>query len=87
MLSSGAVVELYVQRLLPLKLALDRVYIRHATILYDFRLIMRTVAVIVGRVLGTRQFPDPPELAEVNLSGALRHRSPASQPDTGTWGK
>jgi lipopolysaccharide/colanic/teichoic acid biosynthesis glycosyltransferase len=77
-LASDLVVEQYVQRLLPLKLALDRVYIRHATVLYDLRVILRTITVIVRRILGNQRFPDPPELAEVDVNVASHHTSPIS---------
>ena len=70
MLQSDSVIEIYVQRLLPLKLALDRVYLKRATIFYDLRVIWRTVTVIVGRVFGRRRFPDPPELREIGESVA-----------------
>ena len=65
-----SVVEEYVQHLLPAKLALDRVYMRRPTILYDIRVILRTIVTIVSRGLGRRWFPDPPELAESNVNAA-----------------
>ena len=68
-LAPDAVVDDYVDRLLPAKLALDRVYISRANVLYDVRLIIRTIAGIFARVLGSRRFPDPPELAEADVSG------------------
>ena len=52
----------YFERLMPLKLALDRVYIRRASFLYDLDLIAHTAAVVVSRAFGRRQFPDPPEM-------------------------
>jgi lipopolysaccharide/colanic/teichoic acid biosynthesis glycosyltransferase len=69
MLQSDAVADLYVQRLLPIKLALDRVYLRHPTLGYDVRMILRTIAVLVARCFGSRRFPDPPELAEAGVNG------------------
>jgi lipopolysaccharide/colanic/teichoic acid biosynthesis glycosyltransferase len=53
----------YVERLLPLKLALDLVYVRQASWRYDLRLVGRTVWAVAGTVLGRRHFPDPPEMA------------------------
>jgi lipopolysaccharide/colanic/teichoic acid biosynthesis glycosyltransferase len=76
MLAGDAAGEIYVQSLLPLKLALDRVYIKNATLLYDVQLIFRTIAVIVARVFGTHQFPDPPELAEAEASVSILPRDP-----------
>jgi lipopolysaccharide/colanic/teichoic acid biosynthesis glycosyltransferase len=69
-LANDSVVEQYVKRLLPVKLALDRVYIRHATVLYDLRMILRTITLVVARTLGRRWFPDPPELAETDVNAA-----------------
>jgi lipopolysaccharide/colanic/teichoic acid biosynthesis glycosyltransferase len=55
----------YVERLLPVKLALDRVYVEHASFGYDLRLIGRTLFVLVARLFGRRRFADPPEMALV----------------------
>jgi len=54
----------YYEHLLPLKLALDRVYVRHASVFYDLGVIVRTLMVVVGRVVGRRHFPEPPEMDE-----------------------
>ena len=54
----------YVQRVLPTKLALDRVYVRHASVGYDLALIFRTITVVASRALGRRLFRDPPEMRE-----------------------
>lgn len=54
----------YVERLLPVKLALDVVYVRHASLAYDVRIVGRTLWVIVATLAGRRRFADPPELAE-----------------------
>jgi lipopolysaccharide/colanic/teichoic acid biosynthesis glycosyltransferase len=67
-LTMDAGAEQYVRRLLPMKLALDRVYIERARVLYDVQIILRTVAAIIARILGTREFPDPPELAKAGMS-------------------
>jgi lipopolysaccharide/colanic/teichoic acid biosynthesis glycosyltransferase len=61
-LTSDAVMSTYVGHVLPLKLALDRVYLADASLGYDIRLLARTARVVVGRLLGKRRFPDPPEL-------------------------
>ena len=55
----------YVERLLPIKLALDRVYVDRASLWYDLRLIARTMAVLAARLVGRRRFADPPEMAAV----------------------
>lgn len=54
----------YVRDFLPTKLALERVYVDHAGVLYDLRLIFRTLYVITAIWLGRRHFPEPPEMAE-----------------------
>ena len=49
----------YLERVLPTKLALDVVYVREASLPYDLRIIIRTVGVILN-LWGTR--PDPLEM-------------------------
>lgn len=53
----------YVDKLLKTKLALDRVYIRRATLRSDLRIIGRTLATIGAVALGRRKFKQPPEMA------------------------
>jgi lipopolysaccharide/colanic/teichoic acid biosynthesis glycosyltransferase len=79
-LAGDSIVDTYVKRLLPLKLELDRVYIRDATALSDLGILVRTTAVIVAKILGNRRFSDPPELAEANAMVAAR-TSRASHPE------
>ena len=67
-LTSADAVAAYGDTLLPLKLALDRVYLRDATVVYDVRIIARTVYVIVARAFGRRQFADPPEMKVLGSS-------------------
>jgi lipopolysaccharide/colanic/teichoic acid biosynthesis glycosyltransferase len=68
-LAADGVLDQYVAQLLPAKLALDRVYLERATLFYDLRIILRTVAGIIARVLGTTKwFPDPPELRQVHVN-------------------
>ena len=66
----------YAERLLPLKLALDIVYVRRASLAYDFALIVRTVWMLGTSLLGRRDFPLPPELENarhvMNERGAAR---------------
>jgi lipopolysaccharide/colanic/teichoic acid biosynthesis glycosyltransferase len=54
----------YVERILPLKLALDVVYVQRASFGYDLSIVLRTLVVIVAATLGKRHFGDPPEMAE-----------------------
>ena len=77
-MASDGVVDQYVEELLPTKLAIDRVYLKRATIFYDIRILIRTVAGIAGRVFGAKWFPDPPELQEASvarLSGSAPRRN------------
>ena len=63
-LSEAAAERDYYEHLMPLKLALDRVYVRHSSVFYDLGVIARTALVVIGRAVGQRHFPDPPEMAE-----------------------
>jgi len=54
----------YFVHLLPLKLALDRVYVRRASLAYDLGVIVRTALVVLSRSFGRRRFPEPPEMSE-----------------------
>jgi lipopolysaccharide/colanic/teichoic acid biosynthesis glycosyltransferase len=54
----------YADRLLPVKLALDRVYVRRASPSYDIRVVARTLWTIASLAAGRREFPAPPEMAE-----------------------
>lgn len=51
----------YVERMLPLRTALDLVYVRNASWRYDARLIARTLRLIAARAAGRRRFSLPPE--------------------------
>jgi lipopolysaccharide/colanic/teichoic acid biosynthesis glycosyltransferase len=57
----------YVERLLPLKLALDLVYVRRASFGYDLAIIGRTIRIITLKLLGRRTFADPPEMAAARM--------------------
>ena len=54
----------YAERLLPLVLALDRVYVRRASLWYDAIIVGRTLLLIAASVVGRRTFTDPPEMAD-----------------------
>jgi lipopolysaccharide/colanic/teichoic acid biosynthesis glycosyltransferase len=51
----------YVERLMPLKLALDVVYVRNASLQTDVRIIGRTLTTIAACIGGRSRFRDPPE--------------------------
>ncbi|HXM55969.1 MAG TPA: sugar transferase [Candidatus Dormibacteraeota bacterium] len=66
----------YRERLLPLKLALEVVYVRRASLRYDLALMLRTAAVLVAVAAGRRRFPPPPEMREAEALLA-RWRQPS----------
>jgi len=61
LLAGGDPETAYVERLLPLKVTLDVVYVRHASPQTDVRIIGRTLATIAARIGGRSRFCDPPE--------------------------
>jgi lipopolysaccharide/colanic/teichoic acid biosynthesis glycosyltransferase len=63
-LSDDDTEDAYVTELLPLKLALDAAYIRHASVGYDLRLTVRALRTIAAKLVGVRSFADPPEMTE-----------------------
>ena len=54
----------YVEQLLPVKLALDTVYVRERSLGYDARIVLRTMWTIALIALGRREFKEPPEMSE-----------------------
>jgi lipopolysaccharide/colanic/teichoic acid biosynthesis glycosyltransferase len=54
--------RLYAERLLPVKLALDTIYVREASPLYDLSIIVRTALAIATVAAGKKEFADPPEM-------------------------
>src|SRR5205823_3569058 len=60
-LAAGDPETAYVERLLPLKVALDVVYVRHASLPLDVRIIGRTLTTVGACLGGRRRFRDPPE--------------------------
>jgi hypothetical protein len=62
MLQGADAESIYATRLLPIKLALDRTYVQHASIAYNIRIIFRTSWVIVLKTIGKQEFSDPPEM-------------------------
>jgi len=68
----------YVAALLKTKLALDRVYIRHASLRRDFAIIGRTLMTIAPLPPAKRKFRSPPVracVAHQRDSGALHARN------------
>ncbi|MBC7968366.1 MAG: sugar transferase [Fuerstia sp.] len=54
----------YVEKLLPIKLAMDLVYMRRASLWYDMTIMLKTAVTILLIALGKRRFAEPPEFAE-----------------------
>ncbi len=72
----------YAERLLPLVLALDRVYVRRASLWYDATIVGRTLMVIAASVFGRRTFSEPPEMAEARALLSRRAGNHISPPAT-----
>jgi hypothetical protein len=66
----------YFEQLLPAKIALDLVYVRNASWLYDAELIMRTLALMAAVAAGRRRFPLP---REFSAARGLLHQPDALQ--------
>ncbi|HEV8358138.1 MAG TPA: sugar transferase [Gemmatimonadales bacterium] len=66
----------YVENILPLKLALELVYVRRRSFRYDLAVIGRTLAIVAGKLTGRRDFPDPPELDAARGFSAPAQRPP-----------
>ena len=60
----------YREKVLPIKLALDTVYVREASLTYNIKIIFRAFWVVISKHFGKRHFPDPPEMQK---SRALIH--------------
>jgi lipopolysaccharide/colanic/teichoic acid biosynthesis glycosyltransferase len=61
-LSAGNAERDYLERLLPIKLALDVVYVRRASLAYDVALMARTAGIILATLCGRRGFAEPREM-------------------------
>ena len=62
----------YVERLLPVKLALERVYVKEASFFYDLRIIIRTIRIILSIALGKRNFPEPVEIEKISTLDSVK---------------
>ena len=72
LLNGHNVQECYATQLLPIKLALDIVYIREASFIYDIRLVARSVWVILCTALGKNNFREPPEINKAVRLGLVQ---------------
>lgn len=64
--------EAYLQRMLQIKLALERVYLDRQSFSYDLRILARTCVTVLQLGLGRTQFADPPEMADAQRLLACR---------------
>ena len=55
----------YVQKLLPIKLELESIYVQNRSWTYDIWIMLRTASTIVRVLVGQQQFPEPPELEQL----------------------
>lgn len=70
----------YLRDLLPIKLALEVVYVEQQSIATDCLVILRTMATILQMSAGRRSFPDPPELpAAQRILQDYRQRAAAAK--------
>jgi len=65
-LAKGDPEQVYVEELLPAKLALDHYYLCAANPLYDLRIIGRTAVVMIAVASGKRWFSEPSELSKMH---------------------
>lgn len=65
-LQEGDAEQVYVEKLLPVKLALDLIYVREANFFYDLQIIFRTAWVILLMAFGQRYFVTPAELERID---------------------
>lgn len=68
--------EDYLNLVLPVKMALDRVYVQRCSLFYDLQILWRTAIVLFKRLTGTQSFAYPPEL-EVAEVESERKTTPA----------
>ena len=54
----------YIEKIMPLKLSLEYVYVQRQGFVYDVKLIYRTVRAVFATIMGS-DFPDPPEMQQV----------------------
>ena len=71
LLQHGSAESEYIKTILPLKIAIDLVYVDNQSIGYDMRIIARTLTAIVARVLGQRTLRMPPEYAIAKSKGYI----------------
>jgi lipopolysaccharide/colanic/teichoic acid biosynthesis glycosyltransferase len=61
----------YVEKFLPIKLAIESVYVQNRSVTYDLEVMLRTASTIARVLAGQRNFPDPPELRRIQRRECL----------------
>lgn len=62
----------YAEKMLPIKLSIEQVYIDRMSLAYDLSIIGRTISLIVQSLAGRKTWPDPPEMAAAQSHLAKR---------------
>jgi lipopolysaccharide/colanic/teichoic acid biosynthesis glycosyltransferase len=65
LLAGGDVEEQYVKRLLPVRLALEALYVRESSFMYDLQILRRTLVMIAMVALGRKEFDELAELGRI----------------------
>ena len=68
LLPAGDPTSFYTRTILVKKVLMDAYYANNKSVLYDLRLIFRTIKVISLKLVGVDKFSDPPELFYINSS-------------------
>lgn len=63
-LNEGNAEETYIKKILPLKVKLDVVYVRNKSLIYDVKILIKTIVIIFQRSFGKKDFPMPKEYAQ-----------------------
>ena len=66
-LAQGDPDQMYREQLLPERLALEKIYLREASLFYDLSIMFRTAFVILLIGLGKRRFSEPPEMSKARM--------------------
>ncbi len=74
--------KLYVEKLLPTKMALELVYTFEASLAYDIQIIFRTFCTVFAIARGRDLFSNPPEIRRAQQLGILRQPAPVVNDDT-----
>jgi lipopolysaccharide/colanic/teichoic acid biosynthesis glycosyltransferase len=69
----------YIERVLPVTLALDLFYVRHASLAYDIGVVTRTLHLVVSKACGREWSEEPPELRQALASSGSFRRAPSTR--------